>query len=142
MFSRYTHNEFPPHKWGISWTTSRTLPSDMGNHFYLAKYRVLIKNSKNTLIIWKPTDWHGTTLALTALRERPGTLGGDPYQSGLSFIASDKLKTSIDRVVSVHGLDAGQFIKEKMVKKLILQEMIEYDYEGKGVVNFDHDWEE
>ncbi|KAF7761772.1 hypothetical protein Agabi119p4_9764 [Agaricus bisporus var. burnettii] len=66
-YCRFIHNESQPHKWAVSLTSSRSfdpsLPSiDAGGHFYIASYAIRIQAARNTLIAWRPGDWHGTSL--------------------------------------------------------------------------------
>ncbi|KAG6808888.1 hypothetical protein H0H92_002449 [Tricholoma furcatifolium] len=88
-YSRAVHNEVQPHKWAISWTTSRTSGFPNGGHFYIAKYGIRIRQAPNTMIIWRPEDSHGTSA--------PAVHPSDPnppfLQRGLAFVTSNRLAT-------------------------------------------------
>ncbi len=92
----FIHREGQPHKWAVSWTTSRfsTMTheqKDLGGHFYIAQYGVRIQAAANTIIAWQPRDWHGTSLhALCGTDDR-----SDPtyHQRGLAFVTSARLKS-------------------------------------------------
>lgn len=64
VFFSATHNEKCPHKYALSWTTSRTYGTDEGGHFLIADYGIRIRQAANSLVVWKPTDFHGTTLSV------------------------------------------------------------------------------
>ncbi|RPB12275.1 hypothetical protein P167DRAFT_488072, partial [Morchella conica CCBAS932] len=59
-YARGTHNEKCPHKYALFWTTARTYGSEEGGHFFIADYGIRIKQSANSVVVWKPTDFHGT----------------------------------------------------------------------------------
>ena len=50
------------HEFVISWTTARTLDSEMGGHFYLSEYGVRVEGARDTVVAWNPAHWHGTSL--------------------------------------------------------------------------------
>lgn len=83
------HNETQPHKYAASWTTSRTLGSNEGMHFYIAQYGLRIKQAANTLVIWRPRDMHGTSLP----DRTPAAMQAGTMQAGLAFVTSNRLMT-------------------------------------------------
>ena len=46
----------------MSWTISRSLPDSDGGHFYNSKYGVRVKGGPDSVVIWDPSEWHGTSL--------------------------------------------------------------------------------
>lgn len=68
---RHIHTERQPHKWAIAWTTFQVFDYslcqgsiDAGGHFFISSYEIHIQAAANTLIAWRPSDWHGTSLYL------------------------------------------------------------------------------
>lgn len=41
---------------------ARTLADDQGGHFYNCEYGVRVKGGDDTLVVWNPSHWHGTSL--------------------------------------------------------------------------------
>ncbi|KAH9912790.1 hypothetical protein B0H21DRAFT_659601, partial [Amylocystis lapponica] len=62
-YARATHLEPSPHKYAVSWNTSRAGGEDAGGHFYIARYGIKVIQTANTAIVWKPSQVHGTSLA-------------------------------------------------------------------------------
>lgn len=62
MVTRVIHKEYQPHEWAISWTTCRTGDESFEGAFYMAKYGIHVAGATNTLVAWKPQDFHGTSL--------------------------------------------------------------------------------
>ncbi|KAH9890443.1 hypothetical protein C8Q73DRAFT_667332 [Cubamyces lactineus] len=95
---RAIHFECPPHTYAIQWITERTHGTPYGGHFYIASYGVRILNTTDTLIAWRPKDFHGTSLAAfspyTVLApEDPHPSGPSPpyAQSGVCLTASQRM---------------------------------------------------
>ncbi|KAG6818847.1 hypothetical protein H0H93_001071, partial [Arthromyces matolae] len=61
-YSRAIHYENQPHKWGLSWTVSRGTEPDAGCHFFIAEYAIRIEMSPDTMVAWRPSELHGTSL--------------------------------------------------------------------------------
>ncbi|KAJ3554188.1 hypothetical protein NP233_g12477 [Leucocoprinus birnbaumii] len=106
-YSRYVHYERQPHKYSVSWTTARSLePSasdlDNGGHFFIASHGIRIQAAANTMIIWKPELWHGTSLSL----QDPKSLITGYRQRGLAFVTSSRLPKAWARY------STGQLTKE------------------------------
>lgn len=60
---RYIHHEMnQPHKFAIAWTISQTLADNQGGHFCNSKYGIRVKGGIDTLIVWDPSHFHGTSL--------------------------------------------------------------------------------
>ncbi|EKM74235.1 hypothetical protein AGABI1DRAFT_48372 [Agaricus bisporus var. burnettii JB137-S8] len=96
-YCRYIHKEKQPHEWAISLTTSRTFDSayaseQAGGHFYVASHGVRVQAKENTLISWRPKDWHGTSLLLVD----PMNKNKEYHQRGLSFVTSSRLPSAIE----------------------------------------------
>jgi hypothetical protein len=51
-----------PHKFAIAWTISRTLADDQGGHFYNAEYGIRVMGGNDSLVVWDPSHFHGTSL--------------------------------------------------------------------------------
>lgn len=61
-----------------------------GGHFYIAQYGLRIQAAANTIIAWRPGDWHGTSLHNYCgidSRAHPAY-----HQRGISFVTSARLK--------------------------------------------------
>lgn len=88
------HTENHPHKYAISWTTSRKLPPgiediDAGGHFFFASHGVRVQAAANTVIVWQPKRFHGTSLHHT---RNPDKISSQfYYQRGLAFVDSSRL---------------------------------------------------
>lgn len=86
------HNEYQPHEYAISWTTSRQVDGAFphvlnGGNFFLASHGVRIQAAANSLIVWRPRLMHGTSLGYQTPR-KPST---DFFQQGLAFVTSARL---------------------------------------------------
>ena len=83
----HTHNEKCPHTFGISWTTRkhRGEESDNGGDFYISDYGIKVEAAQNTVIVWRPQEWHGTTLPQQdpSISQRP-----EFSQAGISLVTS------------------------------------------------------
>jgi hypothetical protein len=78
------HFENQPHKFVIVLTVSRSHNKAAGGHFYMSKYGIRIAAAPNTLVVWTPSDPHGTSLQNFA----PGDQGVHFFQRGLAFVTS------------------------------------------------------
>lgn len=87
MILRGTHRESAPHKYAIFWTTHRSFQPDDGGHFFIADYGIRIHGASNTLVVWQPKHWHGTTLSA----KDPQSTDLDFRQSGLSIVTPSRL---------------------------------------------------
>lgn len=83
---RGTHNEKCPHKYALFWTTARTYGSEEGGHFFIADYGIRIKQSADSVVVWKPTDFHGTTLSVKGPTDE-----SDSHQIGMSIVTPVRL---------------------------------------------------
>ncbi|RDB30477.1 hypothetical protein Hypma_007129 [Hypsizygus marmoreus] len=97
-YSRPIHYETQPHKYAASWTLSRNAGSPEGMHFYFAKYGIQVQAAPNTVIVWIPSEPHGTCLP----NYHP--TDGDPpiLQRGLAFITSNRLPLVWQQYVDGH----------------------------------------
>jgi hypothetical protein len=96
-YSRPIHFERQPHKYAFSWTTTRTLGTDIsaGGHFYLAKYGIRVRSAPNTLVVWMPEEDHGTGLPnITPHEVQTGF-----YQAGMSIVTSAHISSSWKKYV-------------------------------------------
>ncbi|RPB11690.1 hypothetical protein P167DRAFT_546252 [Morchella conica CCBAS932] len=75
-----------PHKYALFWTTARTYGSEEGGHFFIADYGIRIKQSANSVVVWKPTDFHGTTLSVKGPTDE-----SDSHQIGMSIVTPVRL---------------------------------------------------
>ena len=86
---RAIHHEKQPHKFAVSLTTERSRGDEAGGHFYISKYGIRIRGAPNTLVVWIPSELHGTSL------QDFSPLDKDPAfsQRGLAFVTSSQLKS-------------------------------------------------
>ncbi|TFK64927.1 hypothetical protein BDN72DRAFT_730751, partial [Pluteus cervinus] len=61
-YARAIHKEYQPHEYSVSWVTTRDLLPETGGNFFMAEYGVRIEQAPNTAIVWKPKEFHGTSL--------------------------------------------------------------------------------
>ena len=59
---RFTHNEKTAHTYAVSWTTQRQCDQDVGGNFYISSYGIKVCVATDTIIVWRPKDYHGTSL--------------------------------------------------------------------------------
>lgn len=69
------------------WTTYRAFKPDDGGHFYIADYGIRIQGVTNSVIVWQPNHWHGTTLSAKG----PDNQDLEYRQSGLSIVTPNRL---------------------------------------------------
>ncbi|GLB39703.1 hypothetical protein LshimejAT787_0702130 [Lyophyllum shimeji] len=86
-YARAPHTEKQPHKYGVSWTLTRTGGVEWGGHFYLAKYGIRVQGAPNTVIVWIPQEAHGTSLQDV----HPDDCSPPFCQRGLAFVTSNRL---------------------------------------------------
>lgn len=84
---RGTDNESAPHKYAIFWKTHRSFQPNDGGHFFIVDYEIRIQGASNTLVVWQPKNWHGTTLSAKG----PNSQSLDYRQSGLSIVTPSRL---------------------------------------------------
>jgi hypothetical protein len=85
---RAVHCEKQPHKYAASLTTERSCGDEAGGHFFISKYGIRIQAAPNTLVVWSPSEYHGTSLQdFSPLDEDPAF-----SQRGLAFVTSPRLK--------------------------------------------------
>jgi hypothetical protein len=79
--------EHQPHTYALAWTVRRDHPPDAGGHFYIGTYGIHIQAAANSLVIWRPTDVHGTSLQdLDPCDTNPAFL-----QRGLAIVTPNRL---------------------------------------------------
>ncbi|KAI5839353.1 hypothetical protein DFP73DRAFT_613890 [Morchella snyderi] len=88
-YSRGTHNEKCPHKYAVFWTTARTYGSEEGGHFFIDDYGIRVRQSANCVVVWKPTDFHGTTLSIKGPTDKEST--ANSHQIGMSIVTLIRL---------------------------------------------------
>ncbi|KXN84190.1 hypothetical protein AN958_12894 [Leucoagaricus sp. SymC.cos] len=87
-YARAIHFKRQPHKWSASHTINHEGFSDKdGGHFYISAYGIHIKAAPDTLVIWQPALYHGTSLQ----RCDPNRPNPEFLQQGLSFVTSPQL---------------------------------------------------
>jgi hypothetical protein len=125
LFSRAIHRESQPHQWAISLNTLREGSPESGGSFYFAKHRVRVLQATNTLIAFKPSDAHGTSL----LHRLPADTAWDngSHQMGLAIVSSPRLASAF--VAYKKGL-----LKEKEVKDDLEEKEgdVEYEWENRS----------
>ena len=103
FYFRFMHKEGSSHKFAVSWTTMRDplLGQDGGGNFFVCKHGIKVEAAADTVIVWRPTSWHGTSLQQRDPR--------DPtvFQAGLSIVTP---------------LGVTRLWKEVQEKKLSLEE--------------------
>ena len=100
MFSRATHFEHQPHKYGMSWTTHHTGSSEDGGHFYLAKYGIHVQSASNTFVAWQPCMAHGTSLQCISPDDpTPANF----RQTGLSILTSTCMRKAWEKYLESKG---------------------------------------
>lgn len=72
----------------MAWTTSRSLGIAEGGHFFASHYGIRIQAASNTLVIWKPTKPHGTSLQNLDPRDP----SPQSWQSGMSIVTSNRIE--------------------------------------------------
>lgn len=79
---RFIHKESCPHKYAVSWTASRDsrLGKDAGGHFFICDHGIKVEAAADTLIVWRPKAWHGTSLQ----QVDPNSL--EIFQAGLAIV--------------------------------------------------------
>ncbi|MCJ1287173.1 hypothetical protein MMC26_006521 [Xylographa opegraphella] len=119
VYSRACHFEDAPAD--CPWVMSLTTNYDhlgLGGSFYAAKYGILIKQARNTLIVHRATEWHGTTVHDVDWFDRALVV----RHRGFSLLVQNKLqstwkKTRLGRVceddVGVEGDAEGLSTKEQ-----------------------------
>lgn len=63
-----------------------------GGNFFLSSYGIRIQAAPNTLIAWKPTDWHGTSLYHINPFEKAQA---KHHQRGLAFVTGNRLANAM-----------------------------------------------
>ncbi|XP_006454211.1 hypothetical protein AGABI2DRAFT_61502 [Agaricus bisporus var. bisporus H97] len=89
-YARAIHCEKQPHKWSASYTLNRDGFQDGdGGHFFVSAYGIRVLCAPDTLIVWQPRHYHGTSL------QRLDPYNKDPslLQRGISFVTSPRLPT-------------------------------------------------
>ncbi|RDB18282.1 hypothetical protein Hypma_000646 [Hypsizygus marmoreus] len=97
-YSRPIHYETQPHKYAASWTLSHNIGLPGGMHFYFAKYGIRVQAAPNTVIVWIPTDAHGTCLP----NYHPNDNEPPLLQRGLAFVTSNRLPSVWQAYVDGH----------------------------------------
>ncbi|KAJ3001058.1 hypothetical protein NUW54_g6677 [Trametes sanguinea] len=92
-YSRAIHHEAHPHRFAVQWIIGRTHGQEYGGHFYISSYGVRIINTTDTMIAWRPTDKHGTSLA----NFDPGDPDPPYGQFGICYCTSTRLATVLHR---------------------------------------------
>ena len=61
---RFIHQEGSPHKYAVAWTTMRepALDATAGGHFFICTYGVKVEAAADSVVVWNPKSWHGTSL--------------------------------------------------------------------------------
>ncbi|RPD56393.1 hypothetical protein L227DRAFT_508427, partial [Lentinus tigrinus ALCF2SS1-6] len=86
-YARGVHREQQPHPFAVQWILHRSHGEAAGGHFYIAEYGTVTVNAPDTLISWRPSQWHGTGLADYS----PYTDDPDYKQYGISFVTPPRL---------------------------------------------------
>lgn len=79
---RFIHREGSCHKYAVSWTTTRSpeLGKSGGGHFFISTHGIKVEAAADTVIIWKPKSWHGTSLQNRNPRDT------ELFQAGLAIV--------------------------------------------------------
>jgi hypothetical protein len=84
---RAIHMEIQPHEFAVAWTTACSEGENMGGNFFNSVYRIRVESAQDTLVVWKPKHWHGTSLQNFDPKEK--VLGF--LQQGMAFATSNRL---------------------------------------------------
>lgn len=119
---RAIHREVQPHQWAISLNTLREGSSNAGGSFYFAQYGIRVLQATNTLIAFKPSDAHGSSLLHRDPADDAWYSGN--YQMGLAIVSSPRL--------------ASTFIayKKNQLKEEDVLDLLE---EGEGDIEYEWD---
>ncbi|KAJ3925718.1 MAG: hypothetical protein NXY57DRAFT_967370 [Lentinula lateritia] len=109
-YARPVHRENQPHNWSAAWTTYCD-QSVKGGNFYISEYGIRIRSAANTVVFWKPRDYHATSLQDID----PSEKAGPHVQSGLSIVTSSRLPSIFKQYLE------GTISEEGMVKKCYLE---------------------
>jgi hypothetical protein len=76
------HREGCDHKYAVSWTTLRdpALGKEHGGHFFICSHAIKVEAATDTVIVWKPTSLHGTSLQCRDPEEP------EIFQAGLAIV--------------------------------------------------------
>jgi len=86
-------------------------PGNAGGNFFISDYGIKVCAAKDTVIVWQPTEWHGTSLAhCNPLADNPRF-----YQCGLAVVTPQSL-TSIWKKV-LQGVDSVEKAELALVKE-------------------------
>lgn len=88
--NRYIHREAnQPHKFAIGMTISRTLTNDQGGHFYNSDYGIRVMGCSDSLIVFNPSHFHGTSL-----QDYSPSSGmvSECFQDGLLFVTPNRIR--------------------------------------------------
>ena len=115
---RAIHTDKQPCKWAISWNTSRLFPDpDHGGNFFFADYKIWVQNAPNTLIAWKPSKFHGTSLQ----KVEPMLKATDFQQMGLAILTLNQLPAAWRKYL------ANEMTESEVVQHLAKDEELESD---------------
>lgn len=89
-YVKVVHNEHNGNQYVISFTTNRTAAVDEGRNFLFSKYGLKVPNRRNTIIVRRATDAHGTTLPHRSPEEESDK-HAKPQQSGTSMLIGQSL---------------------------------------------------
>ncbi|TFK62819.1 hypothetical protein BDN72DRAFT_739065, partial [Pluteus cervinus] len=84
-YSRAIHRENQPHEYAVGWCLTRDAPISSGGNFFVSEYGIRIEQEANTVIVWKPRHYHGTSLHDVVPRST------DWVATGICFVTSSKL---------------------------------------------------
>jgi hypothetical protein len=61
---RFIHREGSAHEYAVAWTTIRDpqLGKNGGGHFFICSHGIKVVAATDTVVVWKPKSWHGTSL--------------------------------------------------------------------------------
>ena len=81
-YFRFIHREASCHKYAVSWTTARSpeLGKSGGGHFFICTHGIKVEAAADTVIIWRPKKWHGTSLQNRDPRDP------EIFQAGLAIV--------------------------------------------------------
>ncbi|RPA72319.1 hypothetical protein BJ508DRAFT_217171, partial [Ascobolus immersus RN42] len=105
-YCRYIHHERNLTKYILSFTTHRSVPPSHGGNFFNSKYGIRVQAGSNRMVVWKPADYHGTSLQDLDYGEK------DPAnfkQLGLATAIGARMKKAAqnyrDGIVYIEGED-------------------------------------
>ncbi|KAG1767507.1 hypothetical protein EDD22DRAFT_844466 [Suillus occidentalis] len=100
-YSRAMHSEYQPHKFALAWTTNRS-PESIGGHFYISSHGIQIKSAPNTLVVWQPSAFVQTGIAIVTSSRLPNAWKKyKETHSGITQLEADLQGEEVDDISDI-----------------------------------------